>query len=152
MTTSSLSRYIDDVACQCLGLRAARAARVVARQYDQALRPLGVSIGQYSVLMAVGAGAGRSISKLADALGLERTTLTRNLRVMEREHLVVLSDEGPRRTRSVSLTAKGEAMIVKAYPVWRAVQDKLMDAMGKEKGENARALLDLVGNLDVAES
>ena len=151
MTTPSMSECVSDVASQCLGFRAAKAARVVARQYDQALRPLGISIGQYTILMAIGAGAGQSITTLAGVLGLERTTLIRNLRVIERGGLIALSDRAARRKRAVSLTEDGKAMIVRAYPLWQSVQQQLVRALGGGNDAQTRDVLERVGGLELAE-
>lgn len=123
------------------------AARSVSRIYDEAFRPLGIKGTQFSLLIAIKQAGPRSISFLADKLAMERTTLTRNVRVLENRGLVEVAAEGYRRSRELSLTREGEALLEKALPVWRATQEQVIARLGAEDWDKAGALLDRLAAL-----
>lgn len=132
---------IDEVAQECAAIRTRMAARSVTRAYDEALRPLGLRVTQFTLMVAIERGASESISALADKLAMERTTLTRNLRLLEKQGLIELGPEGYRRARSMQLTGEGRSLLAKALPVWRETQDALVQRLGAERWDTARALL-----------
>ena len=132
---------IEDVGRECAALRTRMAARKVTRAYDEALRPLGLKVTQFTLLIAIKQGAPDSISQLAEMLALERTTLTRNLQLLEKEGLVDVEPEGYRRARSMSLTKKGEAKLKKALPIWRTTQNRIVARLGKDRWNEAKILL-----------
>lgn len=104
--------------CLCLHLQ--RAARVVARRFDEVLRPLGITQGQFSLLMSLNRPAPPSIGSVADLLAMDRTTLTANLKPLERRGLVAVRvDEADHRSRRLSLTPSGRALLVAAVPIWK---------------------------------
>lgn len=108
-------------ACACLGVR--RAARLVARRYDEALRPLGLTSGQFSILAALLQERPLALGDLADMLGLDRTTLNRNLRPLEAVgFLRTVDDQADRRVRALSLTAAGRRVLREAVPLWETAQ------------------------------
>jgi DNA-binding MarR family transcriptional regulator len=116
--------------CLCLHLR--RAARAVARRFDAALRPLELTNGQFSLLMSLNQPDPPSIGSVSALLAMDRTTLTANLKPLERRRLVkVTIDDADKRTRRLSLTPAGRALLVAACPVWRrthAAIDRLLAA------------------------
>src|SRR5438045_7677432 len=90
-------------ACLCLHLQ--RAARAVARRFDAALRPLGLTSGQFSLLMSLNRPEPASIGNVSSLLAMDRTTLTANLKPLERRGLVtVAADDADKRTRRLTLT------------------------------------------------
>src|SRR5262245_26436846 len=104
--------------CLCLHLQ--RAARVVARRFDDVFRPLGITQGQFSLLMSLNRPQPPSIGSVADLLAMDRTTLTANLKPLERRGLVTVTiDEEDRRSRRLALTADGRALLVAAVPIWK---------------------------------
>jgi DNA-binding MarR family transcriptional regulator len=108
-------------ACVCLGVQ--RAARGVARRYDEALKPLGLTSGQFSILSSLLRESAEPIGALAALLGQERTTLTRNLRPLEAAGWVETNpDSKDARVRRVRLTEKGREARHAAIPVWQAAQ------------------------------
>lgn len=107
----------------CLCLHAQRAARALARRYDEALRPLGLTSGQFSLLMALNRPRPPGIGPVAALLAMDRTTLTANLKPLERRGLVeVRVDEADRRSRLLTLTAPGRTLLSAALPVWEQAQ------------------------------
>lgn len=110
---------------QCRCLNAQRTARRIARLYDQALRPVAVTSGQFSILAALNQPDLVPLAKLASALGLERTTLTRNLRALENRGLVSTErNETDRRLRFLRLTKAGREKLAAAMPHWRMAQSQ----------------------------
>jgi DNA-binding MarR family transcriptional regulator len=104
--------------CLCLHLR--RAARAVSRRFDAALRPLDLTSGQFSLLMSLNRADPASIGSVSALLAMDRTTLTANLKPLERRGLVkVTIDDTDKRTRRLALTPAGRALLGAASPVWR---------------------------------
>jgi DNA-binding MarR family transcriptional regulator len=110
----------------CLCLHIQRAARAVARRFDDALRPLGLTNGQFSLLMSLNRPKPPSIGSVAALLAMDRTTLTANLKPLERRGLVTVSvDEKDRRNRLMTLTPAGRALLASAVPVWERTHVEL---------------------------
>jgi DNA-binding MarR family transcriptional regulator len=105
----------------CLCLHVQRAARVLARAFDEALKPVGLTSGQFSLLMALNRPVPATMKSVAALLGMDRTTLTAALKVLERRRLLkVAIDPKDRRGRLLTLTARGRTVLAVAVPVWRA--------------------------------
>ena len=104
----------------CLCMATQRAARALARRFDDAFRPLGLTNGQFSLLMALNRPKPPAIGPLADFLAMDRTTLTAALKPLERRSLIRIAiDPDDRRGRLLSLTAQGRKVLAKALPIWR---------------------------------
>ena len=125
----------------CLCLHAQRAARALARRFDEAFRPLGLTNGQFSLLMALNRPEPPGMKPVAELLALDRTTLTAALKPLTRRGLVtVSSDLGDRRGRRLGLTDAGRTLLGQAMPVWRAVHAEVEDGLA----DPARLRRDLV--------
>lgn len=110
--------------CLCLHLQ--RAARAAARRFDEAFRPFGLTNGQFSLLMSLNRPEPPVMGDIAKLLALDRTTLTANLKPLERRGLVESRpDPADRRSRRLNLTREGEELLGKAYPVWRETHAEL---------------------------
>ncbi len=106
----------------CLCLHVQRAARALARRFDEALRPVGLTNGQFSLLMALNRPEPAAMGPVARLLAMDRTTLTAALKPLERLGLVAVgADPADRRSRLLSLTGKGKEALASAVPIWRAV-------------------------------
>lgn len=117
--------------CACLAVR--QASRMITKAYEEALRPTGLKATQFTMLSATTIADGNiSLTDLAAALGMDRSTFSRNLGPLEREGLVELVDDGHGRARSVRLTAAGAALYSAAVPLWREAQAELKEALGEE--------------------
>ncbi len=126
--------------CTCAVLR--RTARRVTQAYDRALRPAGIKLTQYSVLANVRRDGGLSITELAERLAMDRTTLTRNLRPMERAGWVEVGPGPDRRRRSLRITAAGNEVFETALPLWQAAERSFRRGLGRETAADLRRLLD----------
>ncbi|HKD02096.1 MAG TPA: MarR family winged helix-turn-helix transcriptional regulator [Terriglobales bacterium] len=105
----------------CLCLHVQRAARALARCFDDALRPVGLTNGQFSLMMSLNRPEPPAMAAVASLLGMDRTTLTAALKPLRRRGLVaVTSDPADGRSRIMTLTAKGRRLLGRAVPLWTA--------------------------------
>ncbi|HEX3851675.1 MAG TPA: MarR family winged helix-turn-helix transcriptional regulator [Polyangiaceae bacterium] len=138
------ARTARKIARDCPTIRARQASRVLTRVYDDVLRPVGLQMSQFSVLVQIAAygEAGATITSLAAELVMDRTTLTRNLRPLERAGLLrVARAPGDARARVVLLTHRGEKIIETAYPLWDAALHRVRALLGPRKLNALRAEL-----------
>ncbi|WP_026793052.1 MarR family winged helix-turn-helix transcriptional regulator [Pleomorphomonas oryzae] len=106
----------------CLCLHAQRAARALARRFDIALKPAGITSGQFSLLMSLNRPHPPKVGSVAALLAMDRTTLTANLKPLERRGLVATeADPTDKRARLLRLTPAGRAVLTDAVPIWKAV-------------------------------
>jgi DNA-binding MarR family transcriptional regulator len=121
--------------CLCLHLQ--RAARALARRFDDALRPLGLTSGQYSMMMALNRPQPPNIGAVASVLAMDRTTLTAALKPLQRRRLVsVMVDPDDKRSRRLKLTPAGRALLARAVPLWRRTHaeiDRLLPPAGPDR-------------------
>jgi DNA-binding MarR family transcriptional regulator len=104
----------------CLCLHVQRAARALARHFDDVFRPLELTHGQFSLLNSLNRPEPPSIGDVASLLAMDRTTLTAALKPLERRELVkVAADKEDKRSRRIALTASGRALLSKAFPLWK---------------------------------
>ena len=121
--TFETTEYVRD---HCLCLAAQRAARTLARRFDEALRPVGLTSGQFSLLMSLNQPTAPSIGSIAVLLAMDRTTLTANLKPLERRGLVETKvDPVDRRGRLLVLTALGRNLLRSALPIWQRTQGEV---------------------------
>ena len=129
----------------CLCLATQRAARALARRFDEAFRPLGLTSGQFSMLMALNRPEPPPLGPVAELLAMDRTTLTANLKPLERKGLIrSLPNPRDKRSRLLHLTDEGKALLVKAYDIWIGEHGALDSEIGKETGERLRRDLALL--------
>ena len=116
-TSFAFTHHVRD---HCLCLHVQRAARALARRFDDALRPVGLTQGQFSLLTSLNRAEPPTIGSVANLLVLDRTTLTANLKPLERRGLVkVAVDPHDKRSRRLILTAAGRASLAAAAPIWK---------------------------------
>jgi DNA-binding MarR family transcriptional regulator len=124
--------------CLCLHLQ--RAARAVARRFDAALRPVGLTSGQFSLLMSLNRPEPASIGSVSTLLAMDRTTLTANLKPLERRRLVTVTiDNTDKRTRRLTLTPAGRAVLGSAVPVWRRTHAEIARLLTGSSPDRLRA-------------
>jgi DNA-binding MarR family transcriptional regulator len=133
----------------CLCLHAQRAARALARQFDEALRPLGLTSGQFSLMMALNRPEPPTLGMVADTLAMDRTTLTAAVKPLDRRGLVAAAtDPKDRRSRRLALTEAGRAVLGQAVEVWtrtHAAIDGMLDEAGaRDAAQGLRRLSGLL--------
>ncbi len=117
--------------CACLNVR--KAARAVTQLYDEVLQPSGLRVTQFTLLVAIALAGEAPVTQLANALVMDRTTLTRNLALLEHQGLVAIARGTDQRTRMVTLTNQGREALVKALPLWEQAQTRFVSGLGCER-------------------
>jgi DNA-binding MarR family transcriptional regulator len=129
----------------CLCLHVQRAARALARRFDDALRPLGINQGQFSLLMSLNRPDAPTISRVAAFLAMDRTTLTAVLKPLERRGLVNMTvDKEDRRNRRLTLTDAGRKLLRDALPIWTETHAAVDATLAEQNAGNLRGLLNLL--------
>lgn len=135
---------MDDDFSQCLLLNTVMAARALTRRYDDRLRPFGVSVVQFSVMMTVRSLAGRTVTDMAKRIAMDRTTLLRNLDLLVRDNLVKAERAEKGNGRVFELTEIGQALLEQLIPEWRKAQVEMRTSL---KGHDKDNLLDALKTL-----
>ena len=132
-------RITLEVRDTCLCLHLQRAARSVARRFDAALRPLGLTSGQFSLLISLNRPEPASIGNVSALLAMDRTTLTANLKPLERRGLLTVTvDDADKRTHRLALTPSGQTLLVDAVPVWRRTHADIERLLGRPTPDRLR--------------
>jgi DNA-binding MarR family transcriptional regulator len=128
------------IAAHCLCLHARRVARVLARRYDEAMAPLDLTNGQFSLLALLAGHREIGMQALAEALGMDRTTLTAAIKPLVRRGLLRAEvDALDARARRLQLTRDGVALLRRAMPLWQQAQDAATARVGSEDADRLRA-------------
>jgi DNA-binding MarR family transcriptional regulator len=123
----------------CLCLHVQRAARALARRFDDALRPLGLTNGQFSLMMSLNRPAPAGMASVASLLAMDRTTLTAALKPLQRRGLVrIFPDPQDSRARLINLTPAGLRLLAKAVPIWQQIHSQLEEALPSKNGDRLR--------------
>lgn len=126
----------------CLCLHVQRAARSLARRFDDALRPFDLTNGQFSLLMSLNRPVPPPMGPVASLLAMDRTTLTAALKPLERRGLVKISpDPADRRSRILQLTGKGQQLLASAVPVWESTHREVEQLIANDDPESLRIAL-----------
>lgn len=128
-----------EMLCTCALIR--RSARRITQIYDAALKDTGLRITQYSILVNLDHHKCLSITELADIIVIDRTTLTRNLRPLQRDGLVLLSDGHDNRSKALTITDSGREVLRTAKPLWRKTERSLRRGPGDQDIAQLRVLL-----------
>jgi DNA-binding MarR family transcriptional regulator len=116
----------------CLCMHVQRAARALARHFDEAFRPLNLTNGQFSLLMSLNRPAPAAMGAVAEFLAMDRTTLTAALKPLLRRKLIrIVADPKDARARLVQLTASGKTLLARAVPIWRAYHAAIEKDLGR---------------------
>ena len=130
----------------CLCLHAQRAARALARRFDVALKPAGITSGQFSLLMSLNRPGPANLGSVAALLAMDRTTLTANLKPLERRRLVeTATDPTDGRARLLRLTPAGQAVLAGAMPIWRHLHAAIETALSDP--DHLRSQLNLLSEI-----
>ena len=120
--------------CACFKVR--KAARAITKLYEDVLRPSGLRATQFSLLMATRVMGPVTVAKLAQVTVMDRTTLTRNLQVLEKRGLITIKPGEDRREREINLTAVGMEVLTKVIPLWEEAQERVRKGLGEERLQN----------------
>jgi DNA-binding MarR family transcriptional regulator len=127
-----------------------RTARAVTRMYDAALLDSGIRSTQFTILVGIAKNQPVSIGALADVLIIDRTTLTRSLRLLQNEGLIGISDRSAMRQRFLTLRSKGERALARSLPSWRKIHQQFVSTVGSDYWINLRSELERLAHLAIA--
>ncbi len=145
-----LSRLDLNGTGSCASFNFRKAARAVTRFYDQAFEDFGIRSTQFTILIGIAKTQPTSISALADLLVIDRTTLTRSLRLLKKQGLLAISERSTKRQRFLSLTPKGEQTLADSLPPWRKAHNRFVESMGAEYWDHFRGELEKLSHVALA--
>jgi len=134
----------------CASFNFRRTARAVTRLYDQAFEPFGIRSTQFTILVGIAKTQPTSISALADVLVIDRTTLTRSLRLLKQQGLLSVSERSTKRQRFLTLTPRGERVLGKSLPVWRDAHERFVRTLGADYWTSLRNELEKLAKIALA--
>ena len=137
----TVSEVGETSSASCVALRVRRMSRIITRIYDDALRPLGLTASQFTLLTTIAQQDGITAAEIGLTLDIEKSTLSRNLKRLEALGYMTMDPPAGRHGRGLHLTADGEQAIMKAYPVWRSTQARVADVMGDQSTKTFDELL-----------
>ena len=143
MQRRQISKLDECRDCVCLALRAA--SRRITHGYDRALAGTGLRVTQFSLLVMIHHLGAPTMKILASMLGSDPTTMTRNVQGLVRRRLVALSPGKDLREREVTLTRRGETVLLRALPNWQKAQADVVSSLNRSELASLRALLEQVG-------
>ena len=139
--SADIGQIAESTSAVCISTRVRQLSRIVTRVYDDALRPMGITASQFTLLTQLAQQDGITAVEIGHSLDIEKSTLSRNLkRLLALGHLTMDPPAG-RRGRGLHLTPKGEAVIQKAYPVWMDAQSRTIQTMGVQSRSTLDELL-----------
>jgi len=130
---ASLEAACGTIATTCACTTVRLASRAITHLYDTALAPSGLRVTQFIVLVGAFRGSGMTLNRLAKALGMDRSTLPRNLRPLIRRRLVEVVPGPDRRQRTIRVTKAGERQLARTIPYWKRAQERVVNTVGLKK-------------------
>lgn len=140
-TSPDISEIAEETSGACLASRVRQLSRIVTRVYDDAMRPLGITASQFTLLTQLGQQDGITAVEIGYTLDIEKSTLSRNLKRLLALGLIEMEPPAGRRGRGLHLTPKGQAMIKEGYPVWKEAQARAATLMGADCRDTLDSLL-----------
>jgi len=141
VNVNELSRYEIAKCNECTGFNLKKATRVIQNLFDEAFKPVGLEGTQYTVLGHIFVHGPISLTKVAEIMHVDRTTLARNLSPLEKKGLVEIKPGSDRRAKIITVTDKGKGVLAKALPLWKKTQKKIKDTLGIDNWESMIANL-----------
>ncbi|MDX2289627.1 MAG: MarR family winged helix-turn-helix transcriptional regulator [Hyphomicrobiaceae bacterium] len=139
--TVSIRDIAEVTASGCLATRVRQLSRIITRVYDDAMRPLGITASQYTLLAQLAARDGITAVEIGHDLDIEKSTLSRNLKRLLALGHIIMDPPAGRRGRGLHLTPKGQTVLREAYPIWAAAQRQTNTVMGSETRQTLDELL-----------
>jgi len=129
---ASIADIAETTAGACLATRVRQLSRIITRVYDDAMRPLGITASQYTLLAQLAARDSITAVEIGHELDIEKSTLSRNLKRLLALGHIIMDPPAGRRGRGLHLTPKGQAILKDAFPIWQDAQTRAVSAMGAE--------------------
>lgn len=116
--------------CCCFNMR--KVTRAVTQYYDSVLEPAGIRATQFTLLAALFSTKGKTLTEIAESLVMDRTTLTRNLKPLEKMSLIATVQTADKRSKAYILTPQGEEVVERCVPLWQQAQNNVVSSLGEE--------------------
>lgn len=129
---SNMAEIATNTSGTCLASRVRQLSRIITRVYDDAMRPLGITASQYTLLAQLASRDGITAVEIGTELDIEKSTLSRNLKRLLALGHIVMDPPAGRRGRGLHLTSQGQKILRDAYPIWQDAQDRATSVMGNE--------------------
>ncbi len=149
-TAISIGDIAETTSATCLATRVRQLSRIITRLYDDAMRPLGITASQYTLLAQLASRDGITAVEIGHTLDIEKSTLSRNLKRLLALGHIVMDPPAGRRGRGLHLTPKGQGILRDAYPIWQAAQGRTVGVMGADSRATLDDLLDHAEKLAAA--
>jgi DNA-binding MarR family transcriptional regulator len=144
---AKMAEIAEETASACLATRVRQLSRIITRFYDDAMRPLGITASQYTLLAQLAARDGITAVEIGHELDIEKSTLSRNLKRLLALNLIIMDPPAGRRGRGLHLTPKGQGVLRDAFPVWQGAQRQATAVMGAQSRTTLDDLLKLAEKL-----
>jgi DNA-binding MarR family transcriptional regulator len=138
---AEIAGIAETTSASCIATRVRQLSRIITRVYDDAMRALGITASQFTLLTQLAGEDGITAVEIAFTLDIEKSTLSRNLKRLLALGLIIVAPPAGRRGRGLHLTPKGQAMIMEAYPIWQGAQQKAVRMMGPDSRTTLDGLL-----------
>ena len=149
-TSVAIGDIAENAVAACISSRVRQLSRIITRVYDDALRPLGITASQFTLLTQLAQQDGVTAVEIGHSLDIEKSTLSRNLKRLLALGHITMDPPAGRRGRGLHLTPKGVAVIKQAYPVWMDAQSKTVKTMGPQSRTTLDELLAMAEKLAAA--
>ncbi|RHX81395.1 MarR family transcriptional regulator [Leptospira yasudae] len=146
------NKDLRTIGLSCLNVSLRRTTRKITSYYDFILKPAGLRITQFTILVSIAYEQKCSITDLSKITDIDRTTLQRSLEILKRDELIRIEKKESGNVRSVFLTKKGESKVEEAIELWKQAQDSLTESLGKAKFKETLAILSEVRKLPILQS
>lgn len=123
---------VDSINRQCCCFNMRKVTRAVTQYFDRVLEPAGIRATQFTLLVALSSTKGKTLTEIADSLVMDRTTLTRNLKPLEKMGLINTVQTLDKRSKAYVLTEQGEQTVERAIPLWDQAQSNMVNSLGEE--------------------
>jgi DNA-binding MarR family transcriptional regulator len=147
---AEIAGIAETTSASCIATRIRQLSRIITRVYDDAMRPLGITASQFTLLTQLAQQDGITAVEIGFTLDIEKSTLSRNLKRLLALGLIIMDPPAGRRGRGLHLTPKGQVVIKEAYPVWQNAQQKAVRVMGPDSRTTLDGLLQHAEKLAVA--
>ncbi|MGH1417592.1 MAG: MarR family winged helix-turn-helix transcriptional regulator [Hyphomicrobiaceae bacterium] len=128
----NMAEIASSTSTTCLATRVRQLSRIITRVYDDAMRPLGITASQYTLLAQLASRDGITAVEIGTDLDIEKSTLSRNLKRLLALGHIVMDPPAGRRGRGLHLTPQGQKILTEAFPIWQAAQERATSVMGNE--------------------
>ena len=139
-TSSAVAEAAETISANCLAARIRLLHRTVTSIFDEALRPLGLTDAQLTILVMVANRGPVSPGAVARHLNMEKSTISRNVARMDKNGWLTVADGQSGREQQLTLTVKGKTLLVKAFPVWNEAQTRAKAVLGQRGAASIRSL------------